>query len=653
MSRITTPVALSVTLVLVAFLAGHPLFSIDFFWHLALGDVIHARGRIPGVDLFSAVHPDRPYVQFNWLWDLLASRVHASFGLRGIRVAQTLCISASFGLLYAVVRRRLRSPELALAVTALCLALLQDRFRARPDALTLGFGVAILPLLLGGYRRAGRRTWAMVFGLGVLWSNIHGGTSLLLPLSLGALLVGAYLRRVWLSQPEPLGPVVGLTLAAIGGIACSPTLLPGLVHWLHAVQPQMELGNQEWLPSYTMLRNGVSVVTVIVGLGPTAIAVAYLVEQGLQVRRNGLQRADPGEWLLCAGYLVLAHHAVRNAFLCYLPVVCMLAHHVDTAAVAEGVRRRVGQAALAVAALLLIANFAYALDGYGGYERMRRIYPHDLLPGTFPTHAADFMTEAGIEGPVNNDGRWGGYLIHRLWPRCGILIDTRHNITGAMWRVMQRSHDPIDRPRGLQEGFARYGLELSIHRGPTFPLVRPDPGWVLLYKAGDEEVYQHVKGAHAQQNIAHAAAWLGRHAGQGATPSAPGSASYRGAVTRLGADVYLRDLLPQERAAYAGSLLGSRDAQTQARGHRVLGRLRFDVGDYGAALADYLAAAQLQPMEPRAPLLGALSAFALGRDAEARRGLSSLASRPVQGLRPLDRARAGLLRQRLGVTSPR
>ena len=49
--------AASALLCLVAFIAAHPIFSVDFHWHLKLGDVIRQRAAIPETDLFSAVHP--------------------------------------------------------------------------------------------------------------------------------------------------------------------------------------------------------------------------------------------------------------------------------------------------------------------------------------------------------------------------------------------------------------------------------------------------------------------------------------------------------------------------------------------------------------------------------------------------------------------
>ena len=180
-------VLLALGLALVALLAAHPLSSPDTFWHLELGEIIARTHAIPQLDMFSAVYPERPWVQFAWLWELAAHGVESAAGLTGLRVAQALLMALTFGVLYAVVRaaaprERTAGERAALAafVAACALLLFVDRFSARPDAPNLLLATLAAPLLLGGYRRAGVREALMLFALALLWANVHAGTSLLL-----------------------------------------------------------------------------------------------------------------------------------------------------------------------------------------------------------------------------------------------------------------------------------------------------------------------------------------------------------------------------------------------------------------------------------------------------------------------------------------
>lgn len=627
----------SALLLLVALCAAHPIFSVDFHWHLKLGDVIRARGEIPRVDLFSAVHPERPHVQFQWLWDVAASLVYGAGGFTAIRIAQVVLFLLSFGCLYAVGRRQLGSAWLSLLLSALALALFEDRMRARPDALTLGAVVALLPLLLGGYRGAGLRTVAYAFVLACAWSNLHGGASLLLPLSFGALVVGAFLdRRSGERGPggPALRPALWLLGSGIAGLLLSPTFLAGTLDWLTAVRPQIAAGNEEWRPSYTMLRNGLHPAFIVIGLGPSVVLALYVVEQVARYRARGRAALDAGELLLSLGYLALAHHAVRNAFLCVVPLAFLLRRH------RAAIERPAGRVSVVAAALVLMAVvFDDAIRvGYGGVESARELLAYDLAPATYPVELGDFLKEAGIAGGVLNDGRWGGYLIWKAFPACGLFVDTRHHLTPEMWRVFRASHAPLERDRAAQYAFHRWGLELTAFAAPTFSPIQPAQQWALLYKAGDQELYQHLEGSHAAENVERARRWA---RARGLTPPRdPREPAFAEAMTRAGAELWLRAAYQRRRLARAAAAIASHDAKHRTAGHRARGRLFFQAGDYARALPDLARAAALDASDPRAAYYRALSLFALGRRVEAEQALHDASLRPpvVARLSPVQRA---------------
>lgn len=660
---------------LVCLYAASPIFSIDFFWHLKLGEVIRQTGAIPRVDLFSAVHPERPYVQFNWLWQLCAAWIENAFGLRGIRVAQSMMLGLSFAVLYATSRRalgyeggaaplppqrsefagappsagfasltrgRAASGPLAFAFCSLALVLFEDRFRARPSALALGFVAAMLPLLLcahrvHGPRHASKAMLLATLALSVLWTNLHGGESVLLVLSLGALFAGELVHRYALKREDAaVAPAAQLLLAALLGFLSSPTLIDGFSHWLTAVGPQIEAGNEEWQPSYTMLRNGWRPAFILIGLGPTAVALAYLGEQIVRVRRYGRAAIDVSEWLICAGYLVLSHQAVRNSFLCLLPLLFMVRR---VAPRLSGVRSTA--AAVALGLVLLGVSFEDAvLRGYGGLDRVPALIQLDLSPGVYPEHVATFMEEAGIRGRVLNDGKVGGYLIWRTWPRCHVFADSRHDFTPEMWPIFIAAQDSMRRPIALRDGFARYGLELAVFRGPTFPLHLPKPGWQLLFKAGDEELYQNQAGENADANIAATRAWLREHGVRSAlTAPLPELAE---AATRIGAAQWMRAPYQVLLMNDAEALIAKGDASEQATGRTRRGILLWQAGLYAEALRDFEATLAVAPNDIGALYHAALCYFVRGDLPRAKQQLKPLARLQAQ-LPRIQRARMAVL----------
>lgn len=650
---VATAVALVGLLALVACYAASPIFCTDFHWHLAIGRVIAERGTIPRVDLFSAVHPERPYVQFNWLWDLLAFRVHEAGGLRAVRAVQALAMTASFALLFAVTRRALGRAGLALFVCALALVLFEDRFRVRPDALTLAFLAGMLPLFVRGAPIGGGALVATAI-LGAVWSNLHGGASVLLLLSTGALAVGTTLdaRLAGTGRDAPsVAPAWLLLGASVFGVALSPTTLPGLQHWFGAIGPQIATGNEEWQPTWTMLRNGLAPSFVVIALAPSVVTIAYVVLEGRRVLRQGRAAFAFREWLLTAGYLVLAHQAVRNAVLCIVPVVFLLQRHADGRH--EGVatpstsRRSARAFALGTALLVFASVHALVIEGYGGVQNAIELAGYDLAPETYPEQAAEFIADAGLEGGMLNDGTWGGYLIWHTWPACHVFVDTRHDLTPEMWPVFLASHRPLDRPRAMETAFSKWGVELAVFAGPTFPLIVAPTEWQLLYKAGEQEVYQRRGGIHAEANIERAREALRR---RGQDPGAPTDAvALATAATRAGAERWLADPYQRRRAGRAHRALASDAPAEQARGHRIRGDLLLRAGDYARAASDFDRAAELVPDDATSRTRAALAHFALGRVDDVRRELEALRSASLAALSPVDRNILALLARATGV----
>jgi hypothetical protein len=614
--------------------ALHPIFAVDFFWHLELGELIRRGGAIPHTNLFSAAEPARPYVQFNWLWEWLAAEVVQLAGLRGMRVAQAGALVASFAGFYWVARSRVRRAELAFVCTALGFVLFEDRFQERPASLAFGLTAALCPWLLDLEQRASwQRTVGLVL-LAVAWSNLHGGESLLLPLSLLALCAGGLLNRWLLARaPDASTRTAALWLALSTAALClSPTFLSGLWHWAEAIGPQVAAGNEEWLPTYTMLRNGLRPSFITIALAPTLVGAAYLVECVRRVRRSGRQVLDARELLLVFGYLLLAEQAVRNAFLCLVPLLFMLRRFAVTEHAA-----RLSRVSVCVALVLVGVALEDALPyAYGGLARIRPLLALDLAPNAFPELSADFVAQAQLEGGIVNDGRFGGYLIWRLWPRCHVFADSRQHFTPAMWSVFFATHDALSRIPALDQAYRHWQTELIMFRGPTFPLGTPAQ-FRLLYKAGDQEVYQDMRGAHAAVNLERTRNWLA--AQHVAVPARADSAEIPALALQLGATRYLDQPYQLLRAREAAEQLAS-GARANAGGAWLeRGQLSYEVGWYDAASGDFERAMTLQPGDSRPIYAAALSHFLAGHAARAltlvkqlQRGDSGLDQRKLRKL---------------------
>lgn len=611
--RVALRAAALILLGLVALFACAPIFAVDFFWQLSLGKQIVEQASIPTTDGFSSVHPEAHYVQFQWLWEVLAYAAFRVGGLGGVRVFQVLVLVGSFVVLARASMRLLSDRALALAFCALALVLFEDRFQARPSALALGFSAALLPLWLDPALRDRPRTWAYVGGVACLWSNLHSGESLLAPLAFMAIAGGSLLgyRLGTESRARAQRDLRLFAASGVGVLAC-PTLYAGLASFARAIGPQLATGNKEWRPSYTMLENGFTPSFLSIALGPSLVTVAYVLANW--------RRRPPAwpEWALAALMLLLAHQAVRNAFLCLIPLCALWMR--------AKVRRPRLSYALACA-LMWVAFEDHVIEGYGGVVEAAQIISYDLAPDTFPEQLATMMREANIEGGAINDGRWGGYLIWELWPRVHVFADTRQNFSAAMWPVFLASQRSDTRAAALREAFQRWRLELAIFRGPAFALVAPPPEWQLLYKAGDQELYQHRAGAHAAKNVRRATRW--REA-QGGDPATVGARRWLAAH--------------QRELAAARALKASPAPHDQLRGFSIESRLLFEAGLYPEALRAVRAGLAIDPLDGQLLYRAAVCSYVVG---DRKASASALRRLPGDALSAAQRARVAALARAL------
>src|ERR1017187_3927884 len=182
-------------LVPIAFLFGRMegvktlLGDCDTGWHIRTGEWIIAHGWVPAGEIFSFTKPGAPWFAWEWLSDVFFAKLNALGGLQAVALCAILILSATFGALYLLVRRK-SNPIVAIMVTMLAAAASSIHYLARPHLFTLLFLVLFYAAL--EHVREGRTRWlgvpilATLPVVSILWTNLHGG------FFVGALMVLAY-----------------------------------------------------------------------------------------------------------------------------------------------------------------------------------------------------------------------------------------------------------------------------------------------------------------------------------------------------------------------------------------------------------------------------------------------------------------------------
>ncbi len=455
-----------------------PVTDTDYWLHVAAGRWIAAHRALPAHDLFTYTVPHHPWVNHEYLSEVLLWLLQARFGLAGVSVAFGLL--TWLGLLLIALACRPRRQPYAIVGVAVALAALAGApiWGARPQMVT--FLLLSLELLWLRLEDGGRTIlWLPV--VMALWSNLHGGWPLgflFLGLALAAEAIG------WLANRSPEHAARARLLALVGALsAVAVGLNPnGLAIYAYPFETLTSAAQQgliaEWAsPNFHLA-----------GLRAFEL-MALLLFAGL-----ALGRASIFDVLVALAGLALALESVRNVAVFVAAATPVLAVTWSDAWRRHGARllpRRPAAAprwgpALGAVTLLAVAAVvgpAISRDLAGQAS---------LTAQVVPVGAGDWLAahpEVGTR--MFNEYSWGGYLADRFWPDPnrrvfvlseGVLMGDAqllryHEVAalGPGWR------------RILDEDRVDY---VVFDRGSALDdVLAAEPGWRLAYRDRTAVIY--------------------------------------------------------------------------------------------------------------------------------------------------------------------
>jgi hypothetical protein len=463
-----------------AFLAGTllPADNPDYWWTVKLGEGLWGSGRLPAQDWLAFTATRTPYVEQQWLAQVVLAAVHHVGGLEAASLLRGLLLTlVSAGLFLAC--RRLGATAAAAAVACeLALPLVVGGVAIRPQLLA----IPLFTLFLLGTTIWRGRTWtlaALPLAM-VLWASLHGS------FPMGIVLVGiALVGRGWEVGLSGWRDDALLRPLALLVVLCSLAPLvnpygPGLLPWLLDYMTFNNGGQglptlaTEWQPTSLAMLHGrvfflslIVLVIVLVRVGPPA----------------------PADSLRLLAFGVLALQAERNTLWWGLVMAPILAwglsqwRRPSSAPMACATDSRIGVPALnalLVAGLLMIAGLSLPwlrpLGLVFGPERWPTTYPGA------PVGAANYAATLPATR-LYNAIDWGGYLEARLAPRQRIFVDTRFQLYPP-----QVFHDyfaiAAARP-GWEDLLAAYEVDALLvsrtDQAQLLSMVEGDGSWQAVY----------------------------------------------------------------------------------------------------------------------------------------------------------------------------
>ena len=464
----------------VAFLAAvglavlRPIDDPDFWWLLRAGRYMVETRSFLTTDPFSATAFGAEWLNHAWGFELLIYGVYKLAGTTGAILLQGLAASATFGVLYGLLRREGVGQGWSLGLLSLGALATHGFWSPRPQLVTYVV-LAVFVRILADYQagRADRLWWLPI--LTAIWANLHAGflagPGLLILCAVGECLGWAF--------GDDTGRAGGLTRARTLALWCAGSLVASVAnpfHYQALLFPFHVMGDQlsqAWIVEWLSPRFGhpeVLVLELFLGL--------------MLLLALGTPRPVPWRDLAVLVPLVhLAFQATRNTPLLVIVATPILGRAVAScAAMHWGRLSGLGRQAVVAGALALVLSACGLVAGSREPARVwRALRPAFGVADTFPAGAVDFLRREGRRGTLWNEYGWGGYLIWHLYPELRVSIDGRMAVYGP---ERFREHLTVGQlDPDWREVLARLDADTAIVRtGASLVEGLRASGWVVRFE---------------------------------------------------------------------------------------------------------------------------------------------------------------------------
>jgi hypothetical protein len=442
----------------------------DLWGHIRFGQEILRTGSIVRADIYSYRTGGQPWINHEWLCEVIFAGLYNLSGPAGLIVFKVLVSLLILGLSHAHLRRRGLGPYSSVFL----LVLMSIPFRLglgtiRPQIFTyLNF---FFELLLLEKAIAGREYWLWLLPiLLAVWVNLHGGV-----------LAGAVVLGIWIAVQLVVRPTVDPSrldrsrgasiLIGLVGFACGLALLLNpygaeLVVFLlrTATMPRPEIS--EWTPLGLMSLPG-----------QLYLALLVIGTSGLVWSRR---RREPTAILIFSVAALLPLISNRHYPLFALTLVVLGGEHIADVwnrwCRPTRFRFAQGRGIAAISVLVSLVLTGLALPGFGCI----RIEPFYFA---FPARAVALLKQSGVRGNMAVSFDWGEYVLWYLGPGIQVSIDGRRETVYSDESYRQS----LDFARGTGDWDALLrtaptDLVLVPMGSPTANLLSRTAKWVPLYK---------------------------------------------------------------------------------------------------------------------------------------------------------------------------
>jgi len=448
-----------------------PLATVDLTYHLRAGDIMLDTHAILRTDVFTATAYGRPWLNQQWLAEIVMTTAFRLGGWFGLVALRALLMALVLTFVFLACRAAGAATRRAAWLTLASAFLLTGAFKLRPQLLGM-VCFAATAWLVARRRTHPEGVWIVV-PITVVWANLHG-SFFLAPLMLGL----AWVEDRWVLGRGPRT----LLLAGLGSLLATMVNPYGYRVWSYAAglatNPVIRRTITEWQPptiqSYTGVVFFLSVVVV------AAVLIA-------RVRR-------PVPWgsLLPLGvFLAIALAALRGVWWWAMVAPIVLAGVLSDRPAKQERRDPAGLQNAAIVGLLAV----------GVIGAMMRWMPYTgpSMPSADKlwfapvgiTHELDRILRPG-EVVFNAQG-WGSWLEFEF-PQNPVVIDSRVEVPPQ--NVWWTYYDVSEGVEGWQATLDSWHVDVAVlapdQQADLIRRMKADPGWRLVYEDAEGLIFRRV-----------------------------------------------------------------------------------------------------------------------------------------------------------------
>jgi hypothetical protein len=463
--------AASGVLIPVIVIAGTPLAVNDLAYHLRAGDIMFDTHSILRTHVFSAVAFGEPWLNQQWLAQIVLATAFRLGGWFGLVALRGLLGGLVLWFVFLACRAAGAATKRAAWLTLASGVMLMGGFTLRPQLLGMGC-FAVTAWLVARRRTHPQGIW-IVIPITVLWANLHG-SFFLAPMLLGL----AWVEDRWVRGRGGRT----LLLAGLGSLLATTVTPYGYRVWFYATDlatnPVIRRTITEWQPPSIGVYTGAAFFLSVVAVAALLIA---------RVRRP----VPWGSLLSLVVFLAIALAAIRGVFWWAMAAPIVLAGVLEDQPAPTERRDPARALNAAIVGLLAVAVIASVI----------RWVPY--TGPDMPTGGRLLFAPVGITrelqrtlGPgevVFNAQKWGSWLEFEF-PRSPVIVDSLIEVipSSVWWKYYAVSGGVEDWQATLDAWDVDVAVLAHDQQGPLIPKMRADPGWRLVYEDAEGLIFRRV-----------------------------------------------------------------------------------------------------------------------------------------------------------------